>query len=147
MFFFFSVIGRTNCVWVEYLLLEWWLGKWKKYMLVKVIHKSFATVHEDRNPSFSKLHLMKLEMNILLLLWTAFGGKRKFQNYQERIIHPFAKSKLLNSTESYSSIYSKNFELTGIVSRDYFQGWEFAHSLISLKSNERLWAIRSDRSR
>ena len=29
----------------------------------------------------------------------------------------------------------------------YFQGWEFAHSLISLKSNEQLWAIRSDRSR
>ena len=32
-----------------------------------------------------------------------------------------------------------------------FQGWEFAHSLIahlliSLKSNERLWAIRSGRS-
>ena len=27
------------------------------------------------------------------------------------------------------------------------QGWEFAHSLILLKSNERFWAIRSDRSR
>ena len=27
------------------------------------------------------------------------------------------------------------------------QGWESAHSLIWLKSNERLWAIRSDRSR
>ena len=27
------------------------------------------------------------------------------------------------------------------------QGWEFAHLLISLKSNEQLWAIRSDRSR
>ena len=27
------------------------------------------------------------------------------------------------------------------------QGWEFAHLLISLKSIERLWAIRSDRSR
>ena len=26
-------------------------------------------------------------------------------------------------------------------------GWEFAHSLVLLKSNERLWAIRSDRSR
>ena len=34
----------------------------------------------------------------------------------------------------------------------YFQGWEFAHSLIAhllilLKSNERLWAICSDHSR
>ena len=27
------------------------------------------------------------------------------------------------------------------------QGWEFAHSLILLKSNEQLWAICSDRSR
>ena len=27
------------------------------------------------------------------------------------------------------------------------QDWEFAHLLILLKSNERLWAIRSDRSR
>ena len=27
------------------------------------------------------------------------------------------------------------------------QGWEFAHLLISLKSNERLWTIRSDHSR
>ena len=27
------------------------------------------------------------------------------------------------------------------------QGWEFAHSLSSLKSNERLWAICSNRSR
>ena len=28
-----------------------------------------------------------------------------------------------------------------------FQGWEFAHLLISLKSNEWLWAICSDRSK
>ena len=45
---------------------------------------------------------------------------------------------------------------TVLYSRNY-QGWEFAHSLIahrsfahsliSLKSNEQLWAIRSDRSR
>ena len=27
------------------------------------------------------------------------------------------------------------------------KGWEFVHSLISLKSNERLWTIYSDRSR
>ena len=31
--------------------------------------------------------------------------------------------------------------------RGWSQVWEFAHSLISLKSNEGLWAIHSDRSR
>ena len=33
------------------------------------------------------------------------------------------------------------------MSHIWIQGWEFTHSLISLKSNEHLWAIRSDRSR
>ena len=40
--------------------------------------------------------------------------------------------------------YTKNFNQLWIKNS---QGWEFAHLLISLKSNARLWAIRSDRSR
>ena len=35
---------------------------------------------------------------------------------------------------------------SSITDMQLMQGWEFAHSLISIRSNERLWAIRSDGS-
>ena len=35
---------------------------------------------------------------------------------------------------------------SSITDMQMMQGWEFAHSLISIRSNERLWAIRSDGS-
>ena len=53
---------------------------------------------------------------------------------------------LLSRDPEYFSNWQKICNIFVKVSPDD-QGWEFAHLLILLKSNEQLWAIRSDHSR
>ena len=45
------------------------------------------------------------------------------------------------------NLFNISAEGLQFISSTFSQGLEFTHSLISLKSNKRLWAIHSDRSR
>ena len=52
-------------------------------------------------------------------------------------------SRTVNRVTRYTGTGFTVKEVTGYTVRN-LQGWKFAHSLISLKSNERLGAIRSE---